>query len=94
MDVTLETKANLCLSPLSPPPRRGVGGGPGVPPGLGHAVLDELHHLHHQPPHGGPEPLGGLQPQHGGHHVRGRPPPRLRAGRMSGVSSLFTLTTV
>lgn len=67
---------SFSLPPLTPPfsiPsfsfRRRLGGGPGVPQRLGYAVLDQLHHLNHHPPHRGSEPLGRRRQAHRGHHV-------------------------
>lgn len=72
-----------------------LSGGLGLSPGLGHAVLDQLHHLHHHPPHGRPEPLGRRWQAHGGHHVRRRSPPSLRLRWVPGVgaSALFHFVT-
>lgn len=73
------------------PPRCRLSGGFGLSPGLGHAVLDQLHHLHHYPAHGRPEPLGSRWQAHGGHHVGRRPPPSLclRWVPEVGASALF-----
>ena len=66
--------------------RRGFSRGPDVSPSVGHPVLDQLHHLHYIPAHGGPDPKRGLQPGGGGHHVRGRPSQSVRTGRVPEVS--------
>lgn len=66
-----------------------VSGGLGVSSGLGHFILDQLHHVHHHPSHCGPEPLGGFRPGHCGQHVRGWPPAGVRPGWMSEVRFSF-----
>ncbi len=66
-----------------------VSGGVGVSSGLGYFILDQLHHVHHHPPHCGPEPLGGFRPGQCGHHVRGRPPTGICPGWMSEVRCSF-----
>lgn len=72
----------------APSTRCRISGGLGLSPGLGHAVLDQLHHLYHHPAHGRPEPLGRRWQTHGGHYVRGRPPPSLCLGWVPGVKAI------
>lgn len=67
--------------------RCGISGGVGLPPALGHPLLDQLHHLHHQPTDAGSEPSGRLQPAGRGHAVGGRPSSRVGPRRVSKVST-------
>lgn len=71
------------------PSRCGFCGGAGLPPGLGHPVLDQLHHVHHQQTHPGPEPSGRLRERSRGHSVRGRPSTRAGPGWVPKVSHAF-----
>lgn len=59
------------------PLRCGLSGGIGLSPGLGRTLLDQLHHLHHYPPHSGPDTQRRLQQGDGGHHVWRWPSPSL-----------------
>lgn len=68
------------------PSRCGFCGGTGLPPGLGHPVLDQLHHVHHQQTHPGPEPSGRLRQGGRGGSVGGRPSTRAGPGWVSEVS--------
>lgn len=71
------------------PSRRGFSGGTSLPPGLGHPVLDQLHHLHHQQTHPGPRPSRRLHEGGRGDPLRGRPSARVVPGRVSKVSRPF-----
>lgn len=64
-----------------------ISGGPGLPPAMGHPVLDQLHHLHHQPTDAGPEPNRRLQPAGCGDAVGRWPSSRVGSRRVSKVST-------
>lgn len=72
---------------VSPFFRCGFSRGPGLPPSLGHAVLDELHHLHHHQTNCGPGTSRGLESTGRGHSLGGRPSACPGPGWVSKVSS-------
>lgn len=75
------------------PSRCGFSGGPGLPPGLGHPVLDQLHHIHHQQTHPGPKQSGCLREGGSDQALWGRPPTRVGPGWVSEVSRSFNSIT-
>lgn len=82
---SIEFQRSVCKCPS----RCGFSGGPSLPPGLGHPVLDQLHHIHHQQTHPGPKQSGRLREGGRGHALRGRPPTHGGPGRVSEVSCSF-----
>ncbi len=67
--------------------RCGFCGGLGLPPCLGHLVLDQLHHLHHHKTNSGPPKSRCLQAAGCGHSLGGRPSACPGPGWVSKVSS-------
>lgn len=82
---SIEFQRGVCECPS----RCRFSGGPGLPPGLGHPVLDQLHHVHHQQTHPGPKQSGRLCEGGCGHALRGRPPTHGGPGWVSEVSRSF-----
>lgn len=67
--------------------RCGLSGGPGLPPGLGHLVLDQLNYLHHHQTNCGPGTSRCFQPAGRGHSLGGRSSTCPGPGWVSKVSS-------
>lgn len=82
---SIEFQRSVCECPS----RCGFSGGPGLPPGMGHPVLDQLHHIHDQQTHSGPKQSGRLCKGGRGHALRGWPPTHGGPGWVSEVSRSF-----
>lgn len=68
--------------------RCGFSGGPGLPPGLGHLVLDQLHHLHDHQTNSGSDASRCLRAAGRRQSLGGGPSTRPGPGRVSKVSLL------